>query len=230
MDKITVQSIQIALFLKDSLIKNEFDKAKLLLDLRDNLTVFDGNPIQVPIPIDLPTNISVPFIILNSLDKTYSCNISQNRVDFFHKLNTESKFEDVYIEIEKKLLQIFSFFKNKSEINRVGFVVNNQFETNKNVDFLVDKYLVKDKFLKTKEVLLRHVSEDIIETIGINKTITLSGKKDSNLIQVQIDINTFPNQASDFSIAEDLLKKFLAGTKIKVLDFLKDFNYGKQGN
>lgn len=230
MEKITIQSIQIVLFLKDSLIKNEFDKAELLLGLKDKLTVFDGNPIQVPVPVDLPTNISVPFIILNSLDKIYSCNISQNRIDFFQKLNTDSKFEDVFTEIEKKLLEVFSFFKDKSEINRVGFVVNNQFETSNNVDFLVEKYLSKDNLSKTKEVLLRHVSEDTIDTIDINKTITLSGKKSSNLIQVQVDINTFPDQSSDFSITEDLLKKFLAGTKIKVLHFLKDFNYGKQGN
>ena len=230
MERITVQNIQIALFLKDSLIKNEFDKAKLLLDLKDKISIFDGNPIQVPVPADLPANISVPFIILNSLDKIYSCNISHNRVEFFQKFNTENRLEDIFTETEKKLLEIFSFFEGKSEINRVGFVVNNQLETEKNVDFLVYKYLAKDKFPKTKEVFFRYVSEEKIETIGINKTITLSGKKDTNLIPVQIDINTLPNQAADFSIKEEFLKKFLADTKNKILDFLKDFNYGKQGN
>jgi hypothetical protein len=227
MEKNTLKpkSSQISLFYKTNIItNNEYEKAQLLLDARKELTLFDGNPVQIPTINELPQEVNIPIIILNSKDNVYTCNISLNRVDLICK--TIDVFDKKFFEqIEDKITTIFNFFQKKSGSNRIGFVFSFEYETKDKINFVYNNFLNKENLKNPKEILLRYVSEyTLLEKVIMNHLITLSGDLKSDTIKVLLDINTAPENTNTLILKNEDIKSLFTNVYTKIQDFVKQFS------
>lgn len=218
-----IKKIQTAIFTKKIKIEDEYQKSKLLLDAKDNVSgIFDGEPIQIPAPSDAPEDI--PRMILNSRDRRYACNISLSRTDIiggFQNSNELVDNDDLFNDHIKKSLSVVEFLKKavSVEVIRIGFVVNADFSSDNPVDFLRDNFFDGDKFKDTKELSFRHNKIDKIDELsgrGINNILMVSAKKDNDTVGIIFDINTLvedmnkePLNDSDYAkVLDCALKKF----------------------
>lgn len=81
------------------------DKLSVANKIRGGLSdILNGDPTILPIPDDAPPIF--PRIILNSVDKTFSCNVSAERVDLVNKISKGSMSEAIEgNEVENKFLR-----------------------------------------------------------------------------------------------------------------------------
>lgn len=223
----TIKKIQTAIFTRNFQIQNEYDKSNILLELKEKVgDIFNGQPIWVPVPNDAPQEI--PRIVLNSLDNVYSCNIALNRSDVFLNLaNPVEKETDALFEKQKSnSFKIFTYLKEKGAvINRVGFVVDVEYQNEKGVEFLRERMLKENKFQEPKELSFRYNHTDRIEEIDIetNNLITISGKTGSDIIQVQFDINTVAEIIGKADFSKDYFEKIIAYSERKSKKMIDTF-------
>lgn len=222
-----IKKIQTAIFTRKFQISNEYEKSNLLLELREKIgDVFSGQPVLIPVPNDAPPEI--PRIILNSADNLFTCNIALNRTDiFFNSVNSAEN--DINILLEKQKLnssKLFDFLKEKKiEIARIGFVIDVDYTIQNALEFLRVEFVRNNKFEDPKELSFRYNKADEINEIDIamNNLVTIAGKRDSNLIQIQLDINTAAEimGSSDFSkeYFEKIMNYSIQKTKLIIEKF-----------
>lgn len=223
----TIKKIQTAIFTRNFQIQNEYDKSNILLELKEKVgDIFNGQPIWVPVPNDAPPEI--PRIVLNSLDNLYSCNIALNRSDVFLNLaNPVEKETRVLFEEQKSnSFKIFDYLKEKGAvINRVGFVVDVEYQNEQGVEFLREQMLKENKFKEPKELLFRYNHKDSIGEIDIetNNLVTISGKTGSDIIQVQFDINTVAEIMGTTNFSKDNFEKIISYSVNSIEDRIQKF-------
>lgn len=227
--QIKIRKIQTAIFTKNFQIADDYDRAQLLLDLKSaTFDTFNGDPVLIPVPNDAP--LDIPRVILNSIDKAYSCNVALNRTDVFYNVPDDSEINlNVLLQTQKNnSLKLFNFLKSKSAtINRVGFVVNIDFimveENDKNsFDYLKEHFFKNDKLKDPKELLLRYNKLGSSPKFEMNNLITIQSRR-SDIIAVQTDINTLAEIMinSDFSKDdfEEIINYSIDKSKIIIKDF-----------
>ncbi len=203
-----IKKIQTAIFTRNFQVANDYERAQLLLDLKSaTVDTFNGDPVLIPVPNDVP--LDIPRIILNSNDRVYTCNIALNRTDVFYNVPDDSEINlDVLLQTQKdNSLKLFNFLKSKDAIiNRVGFVVNVEFvveENDKNsFDYLKEHFLKDDKLEDPKELLLRYNKLSSSPKFEMNNLVTIQSKR-SDIIAVQTDINTVAEIMRDSNFSKD---------------------------
>ncbi|MDP1845848.1 MAG: hypothetical protein Q8L09_03805 [Candidatus Moranbacteria bacterium] len=223
----TIKKIQTAIFIKNFQIQNEYEKSNLLLDSKEKIgDIFDGQPILIPAPNEMPPEI--PRIVLNSADNLFSCNIALNRTDiFFNSANSKEKDVNIILEKQKtNSLRVFDFLKEKNVIiNRIGFVVDVEYAIENAIEFLKAEFINENKFESPKELSFRYNRSSIIEEINIpmNNLVTVSGKNDSNVIQIQLDINTVSEIMSSSDFSKEYFDKIITYSENKINSIIKEF-------
>lgn len=190
-----IKQIQTAIFIRNFNIANDLERAGILTEINQHAhTIFDGQPTQLPIPVDAPQEI--PRFILNSADGRFSCNIALSRVDVFYNVlsnsieGSEQLFEAQRINIQN----IFDFLIEKSVIvNRIGFitVVTKILEPGEGngLDFLKGNFIQNDKLNQAKELTFNYNRSGRSENFEMNNLVTLNAKADT-VINMQTDVNT----------------------------------------
>lgn len=213
-----VLNIQTALFIKSLDIRG-VNKTKIPTEINETTdSLFDGETAILPLPPDAPPEI--PRIILKSEDEIYTCNIAQNRVDFFFNekeavLKSLEDIIDVYLDHEKKINSYFKEQQNIS-INRIGFIVKLVAGLDKNANkYLRDAFIRNGLLEDPYELSFRYLKRDKIDKLDVNVLINLSVLKlkddfenDRNLL-LQIDINTIPERVEEYNLSIDDKNKFI---------------------
>lgn len=221
-----IKKIQTAIFIKNFQIQNEYEKSNLLLELRGKVGgIFNGQPILIPVPNDAPPEI--PRIVLNSADNLYSCNIALNRSDIFFNVSNciKNDIDTLFEKQKNNSLSIFDYLKEKNAvIIRIGFVVDTDYQNSEGVEFLKNKFSKGEKFDNPKELSFRYNKETKIgnTTIAMNNLMTISGKKGSNIIQVQLDINTLAENTDSADFSKISLEEIIDYSASRAKDLMKN--------
>lgn len=203
-----LQKIQTALFTPGINLAKPLDVAQNFINFTESL--FDGQPVILPIPPDAPPEI--PRIILKNSNDSYSCNISQNRVDFiFTEKGTPRSLSDEKDIFLRYLLLNVELLKNKQKvsINRVGtaitFLLPLLESSNK---FINEKFLKERLFTDVYEVQFGVLKRLKLSNYEINcwfKLNTLRNTEDPSddkAASVTFDINTRPDIYYDLNVEQ----------------------------
>jgi len=233
-----INKIQFALFPKNFDIS---DKLKIASELKQKTgNVFQEDPAILP----MPDNISpeIPRIIFESKDKSFSCNISISRIDFFgnfheHEFKEDKSFLDDYF---KKNKIIYSYFIENLKLNikRIGLVFDFIVELDQSsLKLIKNNLLNKNSYFGKSQNLtainLISTESGNINEWNINKRITIeslrkkSDLKNDEAIFLRYDINTLSEE--DYNLKVIDIEKILRNAsniinEKKIKEFLVNEN------
>jgi len=235
----TIEAIQTVFFLKDFLIKDDYEKSKVLIYLKENLgNIFDNELVSIPIPNDAPPEF--PRFVMNSKNQWFSCDISLNKVNVLFNVisdieKKQNELNDLPENQKKISIGIFNFIKEleniigkKVIINRIGFITKLHYEHDKGINFLRTEFINEKKLKDPKELLIRYNQINKLpelDNIEMNSLITISNKADKEkIVNMQADINTSAKLMPeiDFCIADKAIGVLDFCIK-KTKEFIKDF-------
>jgi hypothetical protein len=179
--------------------------------------LFDGDPIIPPLPNDVPSDF--PRAVLNNVNKEFTLIISLARLDFIQQLPLNSSIDRHRVE-ESYFLRFEKIIKNLKEdyrvkVGRIGCLGIFSLQlAHKPNNFLYKNFLSQNQFFgNSKSLEIHSLSKEVFDNdININrwfriKTIEKPPNND-NIIIIEIDINTFQEEAetNDFKFEE--IQKF----------------------
>lgn len=194
--QINIKQVQTAIFTNNFNISSDLLRASFLTEINDNSSeVFNGQPIQLPIPNEVPQE--VPRFILNSIDSRFSCNIALSRTDIFFNVPAgHGETFDELMNIQKSnSTNIFTFLLSKGvTINRVGFIILAEVilspEEGDCLNYMKTSFINDTKLTAPKELIINYNHAGSSENFEMNNIFTMSGKAGDQLISLQIDVNT----------------------------------------
>lgn len=209
------EDMQLVLFSPGIII---VDKLKAANAINDNLWgLFDGDPIIVPIPDDVPSEI--PRIRMSSKDGRYNLATGRSRLDFIFRYQEDDVKNSFPIPgLFEKFLIIFKYFREiiHTQITRCAIVTNwiIELEKSPSAEFLLLKYIrSKTPIMKPYELELHYLTKESIAGFEVNKwTRIKSARKTSEPVQnrfivFHMDINTLAEMAYEFD--KKSLQRFL---------------------
>lgn len=207
-----VKTIHSSLFVANLNLSNKISVAKKLTD--STLTLFDGEPLILPIPNDAPPEI--PRIILKNREETISCNLSLNRIDFVwnEKADPSRKIEEVSEDYLDGLFNATKVLKNgfNPTINRLGFIATFFVYLEESATAFLSRTFIKNGYLSdSKQIQLGALRLITVDAVDANRWIRLSplthketGK--DTAISIIVDINTPLEILYDFKLED--IKRF----------------------
>jgi len=201
-----VQTIQVALFIKDLNIAG-YDKYALIGDLKEKVgSIFDAEPVVLPLPPNAPSDI--PRVILNNKEGSYNCNIALNRVDVFKNKPQSEEDLKVFLDDQKeKTIIVFDFLKEKHVVvNRVGFIVTSlvEIEDKTGPEYLKEAFVASGKLDDPRELRMIYNKREN----DFNHLIKMTTKQDNKLL-LQIDVNTIPELMAEADFDGEKLESIL---------------------
>jgi hypothetical protein len=194
----------------------QFSSAKILGNLSAKFSsVFDGDPVSLPMPADAP--VEIPRIILKSSDNKTKFEAALNRMNFFTYLKKnetdidEKVFRELFMNLFKEYIKITSAKIGRLALVRVKFVRDD------NPGLTLAKHFCKDKFLKEpfnrpENFELHSHKKYILEGFTINSWVRCKSgflKTDNTkLITVQQDINTLAEELDQKDFREEDIVNF----------------------
>jgi len=228
---------QLALFFKQPIIKPE-ENWQSFNDKMES--IFDATPIIFPVPNKSELN-DVPIVQMSSLDKIYSCNMARSRVDFFISGSDSSKkYPDIKNDLLLKIKTYISFFSEKSEIRKIGFVgrffVKDE-NRGKTIAAILNNDFTELHEGTTEEAYIRYVSKIDIEKYKVNNFTSVE-KFSANISNIEDnikgvlitrDFNTIPKTEDEFN--EEKIKSFIekAEEKFKLAE-IKEILWREEAN
>ena len=204
----TIELLQTAIFTKNFLIKDDYEKSKILIGLKEKIgDIFDGQLVSIPIPNDAPPEF--PRFTMNSQNKIYSCDVSLVRTNILFDVAVDmEKNQNNLMEKQKKVsLKLFNLFKEENIIiNRIGFVAKAYYKKENGVDFLRSEFINEKKLKSPKELLIRYNQKNDLPLLKIemNSLVTFSNKiNNKEIINIQTDINTVAEIMPDINFCID---------------------------
>ena len=207
-------SVQYGLF-----FNNILSRPDLLTQLieRDYAEIFDGPPINLPVPPDI---VEFPSSQLKSTDGKWQVSVSRVRFDIIF----QPEIGQLYTDIDEKVQMITELIlkvadearKQSVEIQRVTNISQFFYKKTNNIEtYLRDKFLV-DKRRNFQELLIRFNEPITVSSIKYNnvtqyQTIKATDEKQEAGINVIRDFNTDPLAKDVFNNTE--IKNFLVAAK-----------------
>ena len=211
-----IKKIQTAIFINGFFIAGEYEKSKILLELKEEIgSTFNGNPVLIPVPNDAPGEI--PRIIINSSDNLFATNIATSRIDVFSNLdkNTNENNVDLFEDHKINSLKLFSFIKKYSPsiiVNRIGLSIMCECAQEDAINFVKMNFFKESKINDFKELSCRYNKSskliDNISNIKFNNITEISAKDDKAVI-FMADINTVAEKISDYDFSNDTFEKIM---------------------
>ena len=169
--------------------------------------LYNGQPMILPIPQDAPSEI--PRIILKNANKSYACNISQDRIDFtFSRKEAHATLQDVSNTFLNHLISHVEVINNNLRVSiiRVGVVVTLIFPLKESSNkFVSEKFLKEHLFENSYEVQIGILKREQLAGFETNcwfKMNTLRNKKDQSddrALLIAYDVNTLPEKLFDLN-------------------------------
>lgn len=200
-----LQQLQTALFTPGINLTKPIDIAQGLISATG--TLFDGQPIILPIPPDAPPE--VPRIIVKNSSDTYTCNVSQNRIDFI--FTEKGMFRSMRDESDKflnHLLSLIELLKSnlKITITRAGTIATLMLPLKESSNkFISEKYLKEHLFNGTYEIQfgilkkLQLTGYEVNCWFRLNTLRNMKDVSDDRTMLVTFDVNTQPEVSYDLS-------------------------------
>lgn len=210
---------QIALFFKDGIERPDL----IYNDLNTQMGgIFSLPPQIIPLPNESQFD-QVPLIQMTSKNSVYSLNIAKKRADFFISGEGLEAFESKKGLLKEKSSIFLNFFKEHSEIKRMGFVTRffiEDIDPVSNIKSLISPDFInihkKDgEELETFDAYVRFASKSKFKSIDIlnhsfidkgNVTITNERKEG---VLITRDFYTSPNDDHSKIINEKFLIDFI---------------------
>lgn len=200
-----LQQLQTALFTPGINLTKPIDIAQGLISATG--TLFDGQPIILPIPPDAPPE--VPRIIVKNSNDSYTCNVSKNRIDFI--FTEKGNFRSIRDEKDKflnHLLSLADLFKSnfKISINRIGTIATLLLPLKESSNkFISEKFLKEHLFTGTYEIQfgilkkLQLTGYEVNCWFRLNTLRNMQDVSDDRAMSVTFDVNTQPEVSYDVS-------------------------------
>ena len=223
-----IKKIQTAIFTKNFNVTNDTDRARLLLDIGNHSRgIFDVDPVQVPIPNDVPPEF--PRIILKSNDNRYGGNVALSRTDIFYNVpaNNTDNLESLLDTQKTNIQNIFNFLIGRGIIvNRIGFIAvavkELSPEEGNGHDYLRNKFISDDRFQDPKELMFRYNKASRTENFDMNNLITIISKA-QNRIMLQTDINTVAEIMNTANFNQDNFTEIIDYAISKTKELINNF-------
>lgn len=200
-----LQQLQIALFTPGINLNRPLDIAQGLISATG--TLFDGQPIILPIPPDAPPE--VPRIIVKNSNDSYTCNISKNRIDFiFTEKGMFRSMRDEKDNFLNHLLSLVDLFKSnfKISITRIGTIATFLLPLGESSNkFITEKFLKEYLFGGTYEIQFGVLKKLQLAGYGANCWFKLNTFRnmqdvsDDRAMLVAFDVNTQPEVSYDLN-------------------------------
>ena len=168
--------------------------------------VFDGEPIIMPVPDDIPSEI--PRIILTSKDNEHRCQISKERVEFIYsnEANPDREVSELREQFLVTLGDIAKVVKSswKAEVYRLGFVINSVSHYKDPVEIIKTKFIREGVLNHPRRLEVFVLDRMTWDNLKINRgyrvytLIKREGKEERKLLSVNFDINTIPEEKYSF--------------------------------
>jgi hypothetical protein len=223
--ELNLARLQIALFLTSLDTTKMLDLATTIRDSSNGL--LDADPLMLPIPSDAP--LEFPRLILKSSDGRWTYQVFGNRLDFIFELPPDALGASEFCEIIKRQAYIGSTVwdaiqpKFSASGNRIGVVSLFAGSPEDSVQILRSRFMLPSDAPKPHVLQLHTLHRTALGSITVNRwTRCMAGEfiiaetKRRDLLRVEIDINTIPEQrfsltsAKIISFAEDVRGLVLA--------------------
>lgn len=217
MIEFSVLQSQIALFLTTLDARKMLNLAVAIQEASADL--LDSDPLVLPLPPDAPPEF--PRLRLNSSDGYWIFQVAGTRLDFFYERSFSQQGMEAFEEIVDRQAQIYSNIwkmlqeKYTASGSRIGVIGKFGSSPQNAVQILKSKFMAISDAAEQHELQLHALHKLSLGGVEINRwTRCAATKSDSeggskNLLRVEIDINTSPDQPFDL-------------TPVKILDFIND--------
>jgi len=185
-------------------LQNKLELASILHN--ETKIVFDGEPIILPVPDDAPSEI--PRIILTSKDNEHKCHISKERVEFIYsnEANPDREVSELREQFLVTLGDIAKVVKSswKAEVYRLGFVINSVSNYEAPVEIIKTKFIREGVLNHPRRLEVFVLDRMTWDNLKINRgyrvytLIKREGKEERELLLVNFDINTIPEEKYSF--------------------------------
>jgi hypothetical protein len=222
-----LQSIKTVLFTQRINLSKPIEIAGSFMSNAGIGNLYNGQPTILPIPQDAPSEI--PRIILKNENKSYFCNISQDRIDFTFKRRTpNATLQDASDTFLNHLISHVDVVNNilRVPIIRIGIIITLvlplKISSNK---FVSEKFLRENLFENSHDITLGVLRKEQLAGFETNcwvKMNTMRNKKDQlddRALIIIYDINTPPEKL--FDLSRDQVSIFYNSSIKYVLDNIK---------
>jgi hypothetical protein len=201
--QISVGSLLSVLFFPPHDIPN---KAAFVSNFLDYTKVFDADPMILPIGNAPPP---VPRIVMKSRDDRHVCEVALDRLSFaYHDVHQQKRtLDSLYPEYRDILHHVVlaALAGISVPIMRLGFVTRHLIELDGGAnEWLRQTYLCQDRLPVAYETHLNMLHRFEMESFRVNRWVKIMTLRDQNdperdpALTVEIDINTFPEDAMRF--------------------------------
>ncbi len=185
-------------------LQNKLELASVMHN--ETKMVFNGEPIILPVPDDAPSEI--PRIILTSKDNEHKCHVSKERVEFIYsnEANPDREVSELREQFIVTLGDIAKVVKSswKAEVYRLGFVINSVSHHEAPVEIIKTKFIREGVLNHPRRLEVYVLDRMTWDTLKINRGYRVSsivkreGKEERELLSVNFDINTIPEEKYSF--------------------------------
>lgn len=186
---------------------NLSDKLDVANKIKRGLTnILDGDPTVLPVPNDAP--LEIPRIILTSKNKTFTCNIAPERIDFV--INNKSKVTETQLSInlEEEILknsEILADLIVKSlrwRVHRLALISRFRYKPEGGVLSFM-KNLLSEEFGANSAELeihkLRHLKVDNFKSNHWVRFLSQNSRTANEFMLILSDINTLKTEKYSFN-------------------------------
>lgn len=209
-NQLKVQSIQTSFFLRDFQISDKFGVAQGFRTVAEGF--LDGEPTILPFAEEqMPPSMS--RITLKDRENHHICNVAGDRVDFvFQETDVPSlSITELWSDYISLSQSIAHHIKQtlKVKIWRLGLVVTSLLEISGSGGELLSMGYLKEGIFEEvpAEMRINALHQLSLFDTNINRWLKLTSAKTREevlCIQVQIDINTLPENEGDFGVKESI--------------------------